>query len=225
MPAQSAPQRAPAIVAKRMWSSGFIPANEEPIQTASTAPDDVLARAADVEEAAAEGERDGEAREDQRRRRDQRLLHVQRRQAALVAGHPREEPVEARPVEDRPVGRERVLPRRDEDDEAADQECEHCGQHRREQPARLLRDVVAAEQRLPHLRHPRGSGGASVAGPARSRFPLRRRQSRHLRSLPASVEPTAHATPPSRARRPSWRRRAPPPSHPAGTRRRSRPRT
>ena len=38
MPAQSAPQSAPAIVAKRMWRSGFIPAKEEPIQTASTAP-------------------------------------------------------------------------------------------------------------------------------------------------------------------------------------------
>ena len=40
--------------------------------------DEVLALAADVEQAGAERERDGEADEDQRRRRDQRLLQVQR---------------------------------------------------------------------------------------------------------------------------------------------------
>ena len=42
-------------------------------------PHDVLALTADVEEPAAEGERDGETGEDQRRRDDQRLLHVERR--------------------------------------------------------------------------------------------------------------------------------------------------
>ena len=36
-------------------------------QTAKIEPDEVLALAADVEHAAAEGERDGEAREDERR--------------------------------------------------------------------------------------------------------------------------------------------------------------
>ena len=62
IPAQSAPQSAPATAAKRTWRNGFRPSNEEPIQTARTAPDDVLALPADVEEAAAERERDGEAR-------------------------------------------------------------------------------------------------------------------------------------------------------------------
>ena len=46
--------------------------------------DDVLALAADVEQAAAERERDGEAGQDQRRRQEQRLLEVQRRGDALV---------------------------------------------------------------------------------------------------------------------------------------------
>ena len=58
--------------------SGSCPSNDEPIQTARIAPDEVLALAADVEEAAAEGERDREPDEDQRRRRDQRLLQVER---------------------------------------------------------------------------------------------------------------------------------------------------
>jgi hypothetical protein len=65
---------------------------------------DVLALAADVEEAAAEGERDGEAGQDQRRRHDQRLLEVQSSEVALFALHPREEPVQPGPVEDRLVG-------------------------------------------------------------------------------------------------------------------------
>ena len=43
-----------------------MPAHDEPTQTATIEPDDVLALAADVEEAAAERERDGEARQDQR---------------------------------------------------------------------------------------------------------------------------------------------------------------
>ena len=38
MPAQSAPQSAPAIAAMRMCRSEFMPLNDEPIQTASTAP-------------------------------------------------------------------------------------------------------------------------------------------------------------------------------------------
>ena len=51
-------------------------AHDEPTQTATIAPDDVLALAADVEHAAAEGERDREPGEDQRRRQQQRLLEV-----------------------------------------------------------------------------------------------------------------------------------------------------
>ena len=59
-----------------MCRNGLSPSNDEPIQTAQIAPDDVLALAADVEHAAAEGERDREPGEDQRRRDDQRLLQV-----------------------------------------------------------------------------------------------------------------------------------------------------
>ena len=49
---------------------------------------EVLALAADVEEAAAEGERDREPDEDQRRRRDQRLLEVERGDEALLVPSP-----------------------------------------------------------------------------------------------------------------------------------------
>ncbi len=70
---------------------------------------DVLALAADVEQAAAEGERHREAGEDQRRRHDQRLLEVQRRDRAVLRARPREEPVQAGAVEDRLVGGDRVV--------------------------------------------------------------------------------------------------------------------
>ena len=99
------------MTARRMCRSEFIPLNEEPIQTARIGSDDVLALAADVEEAAAERERDGEAGEDQRRRDDQRLLQVERRVRGVAAGDPGEEPVEPGAVEDRPVGGERVAAR------------------------------------------------------------------------------------------------------------------
>src|ERR671924_379799 len=102
-------------------------------------PDDVLTLDADVEEAAAEGEGDGEAAEDQRRRDDQRLLEVEAGAEALPAGirplDPREEPVQAGAIEDRAVGVERVLPGREEDDESADEERERRGQQRRDDPA------------------------------------------------------------------------------------------
>ena len=49
-----------------MWAGPARPAHEEPTQTETIAPIDPLALAADVEQAAAEGERDGEAGEDQR---------------------------------------------------------------------------------------------------------------------------------------------------------------
>ena len=87
-----------------------MPANDEPTQTARIAPARYWPVAADVEQAAAEGECDGEADEDQRRRRDQRLLQVERGDRA---GVPRdlEEPDEAGAVEDRAVRVERVASR------------------------------------------------------------------------------------------------------------------
>ena len=99
--------------------------------------DEVLALAADVEHAAAEGEGDGEAGEDQRRGDDQRLLEVDRRVRACEAGHPREEPVEAGAVEDRLVRGERVVAGC-EHDEAADQEGEQRGDDRDDEAARAL---------------------------------------------------------------------------------------
>ena len=88
---------------------------------------DVLALAADVEEAAAERERDREPGEHQRRRQQQGLLEgvgVPRLEAVGVPGEPHlgvregqvdvvaarvEEPAQARPVEDRLVRGERVV--------------------------------------------------------------------------------------------------------------------
>ena len=83
--------------------------------------DGVLALAADVEHAGAERERDREADEDQRRGLDQRLLEVARRGRALGPGDPGEQPVEAGPVEDRLVGRERVVAGRQHDQPAGDE--------------------------------------------------------------------------------------------------------
>ena len=87
------------------------PSNDEPTQTADERADEVLALAADVEQAAAERERDRQAGEDQRRRHDQRLLQVQRRDGAVLGADPREEPVQPGAVEDRLVGRDRVVAR------------------------------------------------------------------------------------------------------------------
>ena len=84
-------------------------------------PDPELALTADVEEAAAERERDRERREDERRCDEQRLLEVAGRVIARLAGDPGEEPVEARALEDRLVGGDRVLAV-DRNDEPADEE-------------------------------------------------------------------------------------------------------
>ena len=89
---------------------------------------EVLALAADVEQPGAERERDGQAHEDQRRRGDQGLLQVQCRESAVGAGGPREQPVQAGAVEDRLVGRDRVLARYQHDEPAGDER-----QQRREQ--------------------------------------------------------------------------------------------
>ena len=77
-PTPRRPEQA-ATIASRMCSTPGMTANDEPTQTAKYDADEVLALAADVEQAAAERERDREAGEDQRRGHDQRLLKVQRR--------------------------------------------------------------------------------------------------------------------------------------------------
>ena len=131
--------------------NGFSPSNERADPDGEDGARDVLALPADVEEPTAERERDGEARENERRRDDQRLLHVERRCLSLRSLHPGEEPVEACALEDRAVGRERVLARRDEHDEPSDREREQRCEDGREKPAGLRGDVVALEPRLPHL--------------------------------------------------------------------------
>src|SRR5581483_7909425 len=82
-------------------------------------PDEVLALAADVEEAAPERERDGDSDEDQCRRREQRLAQVERAEVDRV-GVPGnvEEPVEAGALPDALVRSPRVVPRRRHDDAA-----------------------------------------------------------------------------------------------------------
>ena len=55
-----------------------MPSNDDADPHRQDRADDVLTLAADVEQAAAERERDRQAGEDQRRRLDQRLLQVQR---------------------------------------------------------------------------------------------------------------------------------------------------
>ena len=161
--------------ARRRWprggcaGAGSCPLNDEPIQTAKTAPTmywpwpPMLNRPQRNANATA---------------RPVRIsvvvmisvcCRLQRRGHALVARDPREEPVEPGAVEDRPVGRERVLARRDEHDEAADEEREQRRQHRREQAPRLLRDVVAPEERLLDLGpEPRRVGGRALGRRARS---------------------------------------------------------
>ena len=106
---------------------------------------DVLPLSADVEEAAAKGERDGETGEDEDREINQRRLEVRRIHAELVAwitdgtGRvPREQPVEPRTVEDRLVRREGVLAAEDEDDQPADEECDERRHERRHDPTGAL---------------------------------------------------------------------------------------
>src|SRR5215208_4850615 len=124
---------------------------------------EVLAVAADVEEAAPERERDGEARQHERRPEQQRLLEVRRGLRGDVVGVPREpdapvaegqadrvapdveEPVQPRAAEDRAVRLERVADasRRQQHDDAADEKREREREQRREQPLCLLQEAVA----------------------------------------------------------------------------------
>ncbi len=115
-----------AVIASRTCGTCAMSTKREPTKTAVIAPDDVLALSADVEEAAAEREGDREPGEDQRRRRQQRLREVVRRGVVRVRVPPEpdvsvrerdvdvvvaevEEPVQTGALEDRLVGRERVV--------------------------------------------------------------------------------------------------------------------
>ena len=142
--------------------------------------DPVLALPADVEEAAAEGERDRDSGQDERRHQDERLLEVVRGVLARLARHPREEPVQAGALEDRLVGRDRVRAG-DQDDEAADQE----GEHRRGD-----RDEDTADPR----REPLGDRRGRACLRARARA----RSSRHA----ASFRPPVMAMPSSSSETP-----------------------
>ena len=84
MPAHSAPASIASAIASTMCTSGreARPGRADPDR--DDRPDEVLPLAADVEEAAAERERDGEPRQDQRRRQEQRLLEVDRGERCVL---------------------------------------------------------------------------------------------------------------------------------------------
>ena len=88
MPAQTAPASAAATTPSDDVKKLFHLRERRPDPDRGDEPDEVLTLAADVEEAAAEGERDREPREDQRRRENQCLLEV--RGARLEASCPGE---------------------------------------------------------------------------------------------------------------------------------------
>ena len=193
MPAQSAPQSAPTTIAKMMWRNEFIPSKDEPIQTAMTAPamywpvPPMLKRPHRKAKATA---------------RPVRISVVVQIKVCcmLSAAVTRSSPVTHGKNQLKPAPSKMaryvvsgLLPGRDEDDEAADEKCEHGRQHGGDQAAGLLGDLVAAEDATAS---PRGCrrGRAEASGWAEAR-PARSR--RHLAS---------------RARHRSSRRRAPPPS-------------
>ena len=217
MPASRAPASTPATTASRMWTRPGRPGSSEPTQTPMIAPArywpwppmlnmpqrNAKATASPVRTsgtklisvcwrlyAASDSMSFDVPRE--------RNVRVRERDPELV-GADLEEPVHPRALEDRLVGRERVLAGRGEHDEAADQEREDHRQQRHDDSAGLLCERIArreARRRRPRpCRRPRAGGGA----PARS------------------------LTPPS-ARRRSSRRRAPLRRRRAGTRRRFAPR-
>ena len=116
--------------------------------------DEVLALAADVEHPASERERDGEPAEDERSHDDEGLLEVRGLGRAVAV--PGDEPGEARPVEDRAIGVDRVVPGR-EHDEAADEERERRRDDRDDEPLRV-EPLLALADRRGDRRRPRLAG-------------------------------------------------------------------
>ena len=121
--------------------------------------DDVLALAADVEEPALEGERDGEAREQQSRRQDQRLLKVERRVRPVLPGDPGEQPVQAGAVEDAPERAERVV--------AGGRDHDHRHREREDGRDERHHDASGPLEHLQPRRRARG-GVALPSGPGTS---------------------------------------------------------
>ena len=219
IPAQTAPTRAPATMAARTCTKPGSPGSSEPIQTAMIAPARYwpwppmlnmpqrnanptarpvstsgtklisvccrLKAAVDVVDVPREPD-----------------VRVGERDADLVAAD-LDEPVEARALEDRLVGAERVVSGRREDDGAADQEREHDRQERDDDPAGLLGHGVASAHPLAVRR---------LCRPEARRRPERGR--RRDRSSATALRPP-----------PIIAIRAPPRRRSAGTRPRSRPRT
>ena len=134
--------------------------------------DPVLALPADVEEPAAERERDRDPGEHERRHDDERLLQVVGGVLARFPRDPGEEPVEAGAFEDGFVGGDRVAAG-DQHDEPADQERKEGGDER---------DDDAAEPGREPLGH--GSGG-------RRRSWLVRHQAASSRRPPVMAKPSS----------------------------------
>ncbi len=168
-------------MARRMCSGRGSPSKLDPDVQRRDEPDPVLALAADVEEPAAEGEGDREAREDERGHQDERLLEVVGGVRSRLAGHPREEPVQAGSGEDRLVGGDRVAAG-DRDDEPADEEGER-GRGERDENSAEPRREPGRDGGRPSARGSRPGRGGSVIRPLlrsarrswRSRAPPRRR--------------------------------------------------
>ena len=85
IPPHTAPAAHAPSIARTMCGKPGIAVERRADPDRHVGADEVLALAADVEQAAAEGERHRQAGEDQRRRDDQRLLEVQRRDRAVLA--------------------------------------------------------------------------------------------------------------------------------------------
>src|ERR1700693_186955 len=80
-----------------------------------------------------------------------------------------EEPGQPGAIEDRPVRRDRVLVRRDEDDEAPDEEGHHSCQDRRDDPPGALVEREPGRDARDGLRRGRGRGrGGGLAQGAAS---------------------------------------------------------
>ena len=161
MPAHTAPASAAQKSARGTWMPRGRPVISDPDGDGDDHADQILALAADVEEPAAKGKGHGERSQDQRRGQGEGLLEVDRRdrdgvrlrriQTLRSADHanvdePVDEPRQPRPVQDRAVGRERVLPRRHEDDEAGNAERDERRDDGRDGPSGPLVDGETAGQ-------------------------------------------------------------------------------